>query len=244
MKQSMSCSTPASSIRIATSMCLSNMPRHRPTTSSSRSQPATAERSRHPPPPADAMVPQHLVLGRKRLETDAHIGQHSNSSVIHAHHTDPLFLESLDDYYLYCEGPVPLLFTDNETNQARLFGKANGGPYVKDGINNYVVQGQQDAVNTEKIGTKASPHYQLTLGPGSHAGDPASADATEPGKLGDAFGQFDAVMNQRLKEADEFYDAITPPAIKAITTAPALCDRPSQGCSGPNSITISTPISG
>ena len=48
MKQSMSCSTPASSIRIATSMYLSNMRRRRPTTSSSRSQPATAERSRQP----------------------------------------------------------------------------------------------------------------------------------------------------------------------------------------------------
>ena len=141
--------------------------------------------------------------------------QHSNSSVIHAHHTDPLFLESLDDYYLYCEGPVPLLFTDNETNQARLFGKANGSPYVKDGINDYVVQGQQDAVNTEKIGTKASPHYQLTLGPEATQVIRLRLTRTEPGKLGDAFGQFDAVMNQRLKEADEFYDAITPPAIKA-----------------------------
>ena len=46
-------------------------------------------------------------------------------AVICAHHTDPLFQESLTDYYLYCEGPVPLLFTENESNNARLFGKAN-----------------------------------------------------------------------------------------------------------------------
>jgi hypothetical protein len=41
---------------------------------------------------------------------------HTEGSVVSAHHTDPLFQESLVDYYLYCEGDVPLLFTDNETN--------------------------------------------------------------------------------------------------------------------------------
>src|SRR5712671_3336024 len=43
-------------------------------------------------------------------------------AVVHAHHTDPLFQESLEDYYLYNERDVPLLFTENETNDARLFG--------------------------------------------------------------------------------------------------------------------------
>ena len=40
----------------------------------------------------------------------------------------------LADYYLYCDGDIPLLFTENETNHARLFGSANASPYVKDGI--------------------------------------------------------------------------------------------------------------
>ena len=52
-------------------------------------------------------------------------------------------------FYLYCDGNVPLLFTENETNTQRLFGVSNVTPYVKDGINNYVVLGQQDAVNHE-----------------------------------------------------------------------------------------------
>ncbi|HEX8750030.1 MAG TPA: glucosidase [Nitrospira sp.] len=140
---------------------------------------------------------------------------HSNSTVIHAHHTDPLFLESLDDYYLYCEGPVPLLFTENETNHARLFGTANRSPFVKDGINNFVVGGQQDAVNPEQTGTKASAHYQLTVGAEATHVIRLRLTRTEPGKLGDAFGPFDRVMNERRKEADEFYDAITPPVVKA-----------------------------
>src|SRR2546427_1101353 len=136
-------------------------------------------------------------------------------SVIHAHHTDPLFQESLTDSYLYCEDTVPLLFTENETNHARLFGAANRSPYVKDGINNYVVQGQKDAVNPDGVGTKVSPHYQLTVGPGATQVVRLRLSQTAPGELRDPFGKFDAVVGARQKEADEFYDAITPPAVKA-----------------------------
>ena len=50
----------------------------------------------------------------------------------------------LGERYLYCEGDVPLLFTENETNNERLFGTPNLSPYVKDGINNYVVNGNHD----------------------------------------------------------------------------------------------------
>ena len=46
----------------------------------------------------------------------------------------------LGERYLYCEGDAPLLFTENETNNERIFGTPNASPYVKDGINNYVVR--------------------------------------------------------------------------------------------------------
>ena len=54
------------------------------------------------------------------------------------------------EYTWYCEGEVPLLFTENETNYERIFGTPNQTPYVKDGINNCVVLGQQEAVNPEQ----------------------------------------------------------------------------------------------
>ena len=72
----------------------------------------------------------------------------------------------LGEYYLYCDGDVPLLFTENETNTQRIFGVPNRTPYVKDGINNYVVHGTGDAVNPAKQGTKAAAHYRLTVEPG------------------------------------------------------------------------------
>src|SRR5271154_2065464 len=76
-------------------------------------------------------------------------------TVIQAHHDDQLFAESLPDYYLYCEDPAPLLFTENESNNAKLFGTANASPYVKDSIGEYVVHGRRDAVNPDRGGTKA-----------------------------------------------------------------------------------------
>ena len=58
----------------------------------------------------------------------------------------------LGKYTFSCEGDVPLLFTDNETNYERLFGQKNESLYVKDGINDCVVQGKTAAVNPEKTG--------------------------------------------------------------------------------------------
>jgi hypothetical protein len=78
-------------------------------------------------------------------------------TVMTASHSD------LGTRYLWCEGEVPLLFTENETNTQRIFGQANRGPYVKDGIHEYVVHGQHGAVNPLRTGTKASAHYQLNV---------------------------------------------------------------------------------
>ena len=68
--------------------------------------------------------------------------------------------------YLYCQPGASLLFTENETNTLRIFGEPNQSPYVKDGINNYVVHGRSEAVNPEMKGTKAAVHYRLAIGPG------------------------------------------------------------------------------
>jgi hypothetical protein len=136
-------------------------------------------------------------------------------SVVHAHHTDPLFQESLVDHYLYCDGAVPLLFTENETNHVRVFGGSNAGPYVKDGINDYVVHGRRDTVNPEETGTKVSAHYQLTVGPRGDQTIRLRFTATAPGELRDPFTDFDAHFKTRQGEADEFYDAVIPPSVKA-----------------------------
>jgi hypothetical protein len=68
---------------------------------------------------------------------------------------------SLRTYSLHCEGATCLLFTENETNNERLFGTVNPTPYVKDGINDYVVAGRLGAVNQSSTGTEAAAHSQV-----------------------------------------------------------------------------------
>jgi hypothetical protein len=124
--------------------------------------------------------------------------------------------------FLYCEGTAPLLFTENETNNQRVFGSPNVTPWVKDGINDYVVNGRSDAVNPAQVGTKAAPHHQLTIGPAQQAvvrlrltdvGPDALQRAYSASK-GDPFGrEFDEVFAERIGEADEFYRSITPASV-------------------------------
>ena len=69
--------------------------------------------------------------------------------------------EELGRRWLYCAGEAPVLFTENETNNQRIFGTANGSPYVKDGIDRYLVHGETGAVNPDRTGTKAAAHHVL-----------------------------------------------------------------------------------
>ena len=117
--------------------------------------------------------------------------------------------EALGPRWLYCEGAPELLFTENETNGERLWGEANPSPYVKDGINACVVDGEKDAVNPAAVGTKAAARYRMTLAAGqSVAVRLRLANTPIPGRT---FGRdFDVVFAQRLGEADEFYATVIP----------------------------------
>jgi hypothetical protein len=122
--------------------------------------------------------------------------------------------------WLLCEGEPELLFTENETNAKKLFGSENRTPYVKDGINEYVVQGNREAVNPGKSGTKASAYYRLRLTPGATATlrlrltdqEPKVARMSAPrlviaaAPTTELLGRgFDSVFAIRRSEADEFY---------------------------------------
>jgi hypothetical protein len=129
----------------------------------------------------------------------------------------------LGERHLYCDGQASLLFTENETNAKRLFGGQNRTPFVKDGINNFIVLGQTGAVNPEKTGTKVAAHYRLDVPPGKSetvrlrltTAAPAGLDQTY-GKGNGAFGKhFEEVLQARQKEADEFYGSVIPKSLDA-----------------------------
>ena len=115
--------------------------------------------------------------------------------------------------WLFCNGMPELLFTENETNTRRLYNYENGTRHAKDGINDYVVHGAKDAVNPAKSGTKAAAHYPLTLGPGEAKTIKLRLTDLEipPENSDPSNGKFDATFDERKREADEFYDSVTPP---------------------------------
>ena len=122
--------------------------------------------------------------------------------------------------WLLCEAEPELLFTENDTNAQRLFGSPNSSLFAKDGINDYVVNGKRDAVNSAKVGTKTAVHYRLRIAPGASvtvrlrltdkepkvqrmsAPRLVLADSPKTELLGQSF---ESIFASRLREADEFY---------------------------------------
>ncbi len=122
----------------------------------------------------------------------------------------------LGEFTLSCEGDAPLLFTENETNHELLFGQKNVNPYVKDGINDCVIQGNQGAVNPDKQGTKVAAHYQATVAAGQTIVIRLRLANSSPDRQDKPFGKrFDEVFADRLREADEFYQTVTPTSVSA-----------------------------
>ncbi len=123
--------------------------------------------------------------------------------------------QAIGEMTLYCEHETPLLFTENETNHQRLFpGQKNESRYAKDGINDWVVQGNPDAVNPAQHGTKVAAHHHVHIGAGQSTEIRLRLCRTAPGPNGNPLGKpFDEIFADRLREADEFYKSVTPESV-------------------------------
>jgi len=122
-------------------------------------------------------------------------------------------LDVRHDYYgrrwLICEGRPEFLFTDNETNFERLSGEPNRSKYVKDGINECVVNGAKDAVNPDRTGTKVSAWYRFDIAPGEKAA--VRLRLTDRRPVADMLGAgYERTFATRIAEAEEFYDRKVP----------------------------------
>ena len=121
----------------------------------------------------------------------------------------------MGDRYLYCptlenaKAQTEVLFTENETNSQALFGTENNSPYVKDAFHRYVIQQDKTAVNPNKAGTKAAPHYSLMVGSGES--QVLRLRLSNEAQLSQPFGEaFDQMVSTRCQEADAFYQSIAP----------------------------------
>ena len=130
------------------------------------------------------------------------------ATVIHAEH------RYYGSRWLICQESPELLFTENETNFERRFGVGNRGPHVKDGINDYVVSGRHDAVNPAPEGTKVAALYRLDISQGQSSAVRLRLTNERPSE--DVLsGGFDAIFEERIAEADEFYSQAISPNLSA-----------------------------
>jgi hypothetical protein len=142
----------------------------------------------------------------------AAIRSDSGTVSVVAHHAE------LGDRYLLMDREVPLLFTENETNTQRLWNQPNTARFVKDGINDHVVSGRQNAINPQLTGTKCSALYHLTIGPGKSGSvrlrltnDSKFATSAKSSERSQFFqSDFPQTIAQRRQECDEFYASVTP----------------------------------
>ena len=120
--------------------------------------------------------------------------------LVHAQHPE------LGESWLACEGTPELLFTENETNNLRLWGVANRTPFVKDGIDSAIVNKAEGKVNPEGVGTKVAPHYSMVIEPGATQTIMLRLSANQQST---PFADAQKLFTTRITEADDFYRAIS-----------------------------------
>ena len=121
------------------------------------------------------------------------------------------------EWNLVCEGSSQLLFTENETNLKKLYNAPNASIYAKDGINDFVVEGNKSAVNPNQTGTKAAAHYVLMIAPKSSetiylrlTRQNPQSPIPNPQSLDEFITDCESIFALRIAEADEFYADIIP----------------------------------
>lgn len=118
--------------------------------------------------------------------------------------------QELGEYWLHCDGAPELLFTENESNCQLLWNQPNTSPYVKDAFHTALIGGQKEAVNPAKTGTKAAAHYVLDVDGGASRTVYLRLAAS---RLDKPFARIEHNFTDRLADADEFYQRITPQSL-------------------------------
>jgi hypothetical protein len=113
--------------------------------------------------------------------------------------------KELETKNIYAKQSEKVLFCDNETNNEKLYQSPNKSKYTKNGINDFVINGNSQSVNPKDFGTKASFFIDENFNPKESKTFEfrlSDKDLKEP------FKDFNEIFNSRQKEADEFYEEI------------------------------------
>ena len=116
---------------------------------------------------------------------------------------------SVGQFNLAIREPAPFLFTENETNAPRLFGNGDARAHFKDAFDDYIIHSRQDAVSSDKVGSKAAAWYQLDIPAGGTSEIHLRLWATSE-NVSDPFQDFEAIFEKRARESEEFYGQLIP----------------------------------
>lgn len=131
------------------------------------------------------------------------VSRHENVSTIALRHGNA------GNYYLHADEQPALFFTENDTNNERLFHTPNAGPYVKDAFHRHLVNGEPGAINPDQVGTKAAAYYHGSLAAGQSITFRLRL-AESADEMPAPFAHYEAIFAQRQAEADAFYEALQP----------------------------------
>lgn len=119
------------------------------------------------------------------------------------------------DYFIYAEEPSQALFTNNSTNNEKLFKTPNTTPFVKDAFHRYIINKEKHAVNGIREGTKGAYHYEKTIPGGGSCCIKLRLTNQQNAR---PFDDFDETFALRQKEADIFYDQLQSKKISPTET--------------------------
>ena len=116
----------------------------------------------------------------------------------------------LGQRWFYADGAdLNWMFCENNTNNEKLFGTANSTRYVKDGINNAIVEGDPTGIS-EQSGSKAAAVLRTVIPAG---GSTTLTTRFSPRPLADPFADADALVDLRKTEADQYYESWQRPTL-------------------------------
>jgi len=115
-----------------------------------------------------------------------------------------LLIEQLDG-----AGEAQWIFTENESNNEKLFNCPNQSPQVKDAFHRYLINGEVGAVS-HTDGTKVTMPLRFDVPGGGSAQVRCRLFHEDEQNDQQAFEGFDELFAERIAEADSFYDEILP----------------------------------
>lgn len=113
--------------------------------------------------------------------------------------------EEMEPYYAYFKDSQGLLFTDNETNREKLYGQENPSPYCKNAFHEYLLDGKQEALNPQQVGSKMAGYYPLMI-QGKETKTLEFRISRQP--LKHPFEGTNAHFQKMKTEADAFYEEV------------------------------------